>query len=112
MAEIVVETEREFAASLDTSNQRSTSTRFYRPELDVLRFFAFLMVFFAHVWPPRATAIVTRLGVPWSVIHGFINAGALGVFVFFMLSSYLITELLIREEAKTVIIHMKPYFLS
>jgi peptidoglycan/LPS O-acetylase OafA/YrhL len=113
MAEIaVVGTERELAASLDTANQRGDAgSRFYRPELDVLRFFAFLMVFFSHVWPPRATAIVSRLGVPWSLIHGFINAGALGVFVFFMLSSYLITELLVREKAKTGTIHIKAYYV-
>jgi peptidoglycan/LPS O-acetylase OafA/YrhL len=113
MAEIVVvEAERELAASLDPANQRGgAGSRFYRPELDVLRFFAFLMVFFSHVWPPRATAIVTRLGVPPSVIRGFINAGALGVFVFFMLSSYLITELLVREKAKTGTIHIKAYYL-
>ena len=47
MAEIVVvEAERELPASLDTANQRGgAGSRFYRPELDVLRFFAFLMVF-------------------------------------------------------------------
>jgi peptidoglycan/LPS O-acetylase OafA/YrhL len=113
MAEITaVGTERELAASLDTANQRGNAgSRFYRPELDVLRFFAFLMVFFSHVWPPRATAIVTRLGVPSSVIRGFINAGALGVFVFFMLSSYLITELLVREKKKTGTIHIKAYYM-
>jgi peptidoglycan/LPS O-acetylase OafA/YrhL len=113
MAEIVVVgPERELAVSLDTANQRGgAGSRFYRPELDVLRFFAFLMVFFSHVWPPRATAIVTRLGVPRSVIRGFIDAGALGVFVFFMLSSYLITELLVREKKKTGTIHIKAYYV-
>jgi len=113
MAEIVVVgTECELEASLDTSNQRSrTIVRFYHPELDVLRFFAFLMVFFSHVWPPRATAMVTRLGFPGSLIHGFINAGALGVFVFFMLSSYLITELLVREKQKTGTIHVRAFYV-
>jgi peptidoglycan/LPS O-acetylase OafA/YrhL len=54
---------------------------------------------------------VARLGVPGSLIHGFIDAGALGVFVFFLLSSYLITELLVREKQKTGTIHIKSYYV-
>jgi peptidoglycan/LPS O-acetylase OafA/YrhL len=96
--------------SLDVSN-RSAASRFYRPELDVLRFFAFLMVFFSHAWPPRATAIVSRLGVPLKVTFGLVNSGALGVYVFFMLSSYLITELLLREKQDTRTIHIKAYYV-
>ena len=96
--------------SLDSSTQSETS-RFYRPELDVLRFFAFLMVFFGHTWPPRATAIVSRLGVPLKVTAGLVNSGALGVYVFFMLSSYLITELLLREKRSTRTIHIRAYYV-
>jgi peptidoglycan/LPS O-acetylase OafA/YrhL len=101
MAEIVVGTERELEASLDRSNQRSRAmVRFYRPELDVLRFCAFLMVFFYH-------------GV--NRISGFFEAvrisGAFGVCLFFLLSSYLITELLEREETQSDTIHLRAFYI-
>ena len=112
MAKVMVRPGSELDASPDISNRRDSATsRFYRPELDVLRFFALVMVFVSHIWPQRATAIVTRLGVPLRLTRGFVNSGALGVFVFFMLSSYLITELLLREKEKTHTIHIKAYYV-
>ena len=78
-------------------------TAFYRPELDLLRFAAFLLVLSSHVVPgerefyqeagiadPVATAIV-------SVAAG----GAFGVDLFFALSSFLITTLLLKERDAT-----------
>ncbi len=65
---------------------------YYHPELDVLRFVAFLMVFSYH------TADYTHFDVvraPW--IHVVTTIGAFGVPVFFLLSAFLITELLLRE---------------
>jgi peptidoglycan/LPS O-acetylase OafA/YrhL len=101
----------ELETSADFSAQRERPTgRFYRPELDVLRFFAFLMVFGGHEWPPRATAIVNHLGIPVSIIRKMVEIGGLGVYVFFMLSSYLITELLLREKEKTSTIHVRAYY--
>lgn len=77
-----------------------TATRFYHPELDILRFFAFLMVFVHHSIPHEASFWIA-LGVPAglaSIIGGIGATGAFGVDVFFTLSSYLITELLLREK--------------
>ncbi len=79
---------------------RSSTARFYHPELDVLRFFAFLMVFCHHALP-HDPAFWTHLGVPSflaQIIAGIGATGAFGVSVFFVLSSYLITELLLREK--------------
>jgi peptidoglycan/LPS O-acetylase OafA/YrhL len=90
---------------------KSHFSRFYRPELDIMRFFAFLMVFFSHVWPHKATVIVNRLGVPTKLTLALIDSGAFGVFVFFMLSSYLITELLLREKDRTKTIHIRAYYV-
>jgi hypothetical protein len=36
---------------ITTSDRESSGARFYRPELDVLRFVAFLMVFATHALP-------------------------------------------------------------
>jgi peptidoglycan/LPS O-acetylase OafA/YrhL len=79
---------------------RTSTARFYHPELDVLRFFAFLIVFFHHAFPHDPT-FWTRLGVPLflaRVVAGIGATGAFGVSLFFVLSSYLITELLLREK--------------
>jgi peptidoglycan/LPS O-acetylase OafA/YrhL len=84
----------------ETASTRSSSARFYHPELDVLRFFAFLMVFLHHAFP-HDPAFWTKLGVPNAiaeVLAGTGATGAFGVSVFFVLSSYLITELLLREK--------------
>jgi len=60
--------------------------RFYRPELDALRLFAFLCVFSAHV------PIEARWAKPIR------DVGTFGMPVFFVLSAYLIVSLLLREK--------------
>ncbi len=66
--------------------------RFYRPELDMLRWFAFLMVFAAH-------ALLSFHGLlPAAVLSTLEGAGSCGVPIFFFLSAFLITELLRREK--------------
>ncbi len=69
------------------------------------------MVFFSHAWPQRGSSVLAGANVPLSLISGFFGSGALGVFVFFMLSSYLITELLLRERANTGTIHLRAYYV-
>ena len=66
------------------------SPRFYLPQLDGLRFLAFAVVFYHHFFP-YATA-ENR----WLVAMA--QAGRLGVDLFFVLSSFLITSLLLREK--------------
>jgi peptidoglycan/LPS O-acetylase OafA/YrhL len=67
-----------------------TSSRFYLPQLDGLRFLAFAAVFCHHFFPYKSG------GNPWLVAMG--EAGRLGVDLFFVLSSFLITSLLLREK--------------
>lgn len=77
------------------------STRFYRPELDALRFFAFLGVFTFHViprdpsWYSQHRFLPQMLVSPLCAVAG---SGAFGVDLFFVLSAYLITVLLLRER--------------
>ena len=72
---------------------------FYRPGLDILRAFAFLLVFIAH-------GLAQNIDKP-TELGAIARAGEFGVCVFFFLSSYLITELLLREkrDTSTIVIH-------
>jgi len=64
--------------------------RYYRPELDVLRFMAFLMVYVGHTLSVDGSAPALL-----KALKGF---AGLGVPLFFALSAYLVTELLTMEE--------------
>lgn len=71
--------------------------RFYRPELDALRFFAFLGVFLHHAH------------TTWRSPISFI--GQLGVSVFFLLSAYLIVAILLREKESTGTVHLGRFIV-
>src|SRR6185437_414892 len=72
--------------------------KFYMPQLDVMRFFAFLAVFILHCLP---TVVVSshsgRTRIIALLAETIESSGHNGVGLFFLLSSYLITELLTRE---------------
>jgi peptidoglycan/LPS O-acetylase OafA/YrhL len=76
------------------------AARFYRPELDMLRFFAFFGVFFYHTAMfPAAFFAKHHLPASFGIFENSVaEAGAFGVDLFFALSAYLITELLLREK--------------
>jgi peptidoglycan/LPS O-acetylase OafA/YrhL len=91
-----------------TATQRvEAESRFYRPELDALRFGAFALVFLAHAMPDPASLppALRRLCAGLSEGLGF------GVDLFFVLSSYLITELLLREYARKQRIDVKAFWV-
>jgi peptidoglycan/LPS O-acetylase OafA/YrhL len=92
-----------------TSASRQTSPRFYLPELDGLRFFAFLAVFLCHV---RPDFIVHRQfhGLGLTLLASAWDAGSFGVDLFFALSAYLITELLTRENEMFGHLNVKAFY--
>ena len=81
------------------------ASRYYRPELDVLRFFAFLLVFIHHTFP------IDFSHVRFHLANALEEAGAAGVCLFFTLSAFLITELLLREQETTGTIHIRAFYL-
>ena len=76
-----------------TTNQ----SRFYHPELDCLRFVAFLAVFIYHIEQQFHTVVRLNSPAEWMLMCVF-NSGIFGVDLFFCLSSFLITMLLLREH--------------
>jgi len=86
---------------------------FYKPELDSLRFVAFLGVFVFHAMP-RTAEFYTASGIPAilaAVICGAISSGAHGVDLFFALSAYLITSLLMRERETTGRLDVRNFYI-
>jgi peptidoglycan/LPS O-acetylase OafA/YrhL len=81
-------TAKEFAKIRESSVPALEPRYFYLSELDSLRFFAFLAVFVDHLCLLsgfRSLAVISHIG-------------AHGVDLFFTLSAYLLTELMIREK--------------
>src|SRR5262245_41344043 len=93
--------------------EKTRATRFYSPELDVLRFFAFFGVFVFHA-APRNTEFYAGAGFPsWlsTFLISTFGAGAYGVDLFFALSAYLITSLLLRERSATGNLDLRGFYI-
>ena len=86
--------------------------RFYQPELDGLRFYAFLGVFVCHTLPSSG-----RLSIAGCICRcrgcgaAIAKSGAAGVDLFFALSAFLITVLLLRERQQTGGISLRLFYL-
>lgn len=76
--------------------------RFFYHNLDVLRFFAFLLVFISHL------PILSTSGLLNFVAN---QAGVLGVQLFFVISGFLITGLLLNEQKETATISLRKFYL-
>lgn len=89
------------------------SAPFYRPELDTLRFFAFLAVFITHTCRYPAEFFLQHHSPAWlaDALPKIIRSGAYGVDLFFALSAYLITELLLREKEQRGALDVKAFYV-
>jgi peptidoglycan/LPS O-acetylase OafA/YrhL len=88
------------------------SGRFYRPELDVVRFLAFFLVFLSHSLPRGLDSRTAAL--PKGVAQVLITCGSasgFGLSLFFTLSAYLICELLLREREATGVVQAKQFYI-
>ncbi|WP_316801838.1 acyltransferase [Pedobacter nototheniae] len=83
-----------------------TINRYYKPELDLLRFFAFLFVFFTH---RMDLAPIDPTKYYWT--HHLSLVGVFGVPLFFFLSAFLITELLSKEQDQFGKINVKSFYI-
>ena len=100
----------------------TTNNTIYFKNLDALRFFAVFMVFFAHAYEgwcgwfnKPGFLTVNNNYKEFSFVGEIINRGILnggfGVDVFFLISGFLITFLLLKEKEKTQKIHIPNFFI-
>src|ERR1700722_6349671 len=88
-----------------------STRRFYQPELDGLRFYAFLGVYVFHTIPSQPQ-FYTGVHLPLPKLCGaFVRSGSAGVDLFFALSAYLITSLLLRERQQTGGILLRSFYI-
>jgi peptidoglycan/LPS O-acetylase OafA/YrhL len=105
--------ETKIAESLPDSSPSKVGqpSRFYRPELDALRFFAFLAVFLFHALndsPSSKLASMHWVAIAESI---FQESCRFGLCLFFFLSSYLITALLQLEKLRTGTVNLRSFYI-
>lgn len=81
----------------------------YFPNLDGLRFYAFLAVFFAHSFWTEFDYM--RLNPAFHFLKEVAYKGVLGVNFFFVLSGFLITYLLLEEKAATGKVNIPAFYM-
>ncbi len=96
----------------NTEPRGSAPPHFYRPELDVLRLFAFLCVYFTHTSRPPIHPGDPAWEVSLKQVCALLQeTGSFGMCIFFLLSAYLITELLQRERQSTGDVHLRAFYV-
>jgi peptidoglycan/LPS O-acetylase OafA/YrhL len=93
--------------------ERVSAARFYLPELDVLRFIAFLAIFLQHAFQKTPAYYFPDLHENWvgRAVAILAWSGGYSVDVFFMLSAFLITQLLMREQQMTGTLNVRRFYL-
>lgn len=85
---------------------------YYRPELDVVRFLAFILVFISHELPnepdPRFDSVLKGFA---PILYATAHTCEFGLSLFFTLSAFLICELLLRERATAGTVGIKQFYI-
>jgi peptidoglycan/LPS O-acetylase OafA/YrhL len=81
----------------------------YLPNLDALRFMAFLAVFMAHAYHPVWGGM--KIGAAAKGIRDWMQVGVLGVNFFFVLSGFLISRLLLIEKEAMLKLNVFKYYV-
>ncbi|MBP8115058.1 MAG: acyltransferase, partial [Chitinophagaceae bacterium] len=96
-------------------NQTTTAVttkkeKIFFPNLDGLRFFSFIIVFFSHIFATQYDYIKEE---GWyQLFKGrLFGDGDMGVSFFFVLSGFLITYLLIKEKQLTGKVHISSFYI-
>jgi peptidoglycan/LPS O-acetylase OafA/YrhL len=76
------------------------------PSLDGLRAVSIFMVVIGH-----CSKTITGLSNSTYMLLGFIGSGRVGVSIFFVISGFLITTLLVREQLSTHTISLKDFYI-
>jgi peptidoglycan/LPS O-acetylase OafA/YrhL len=88
-------------------DSKASGNKTYFPGLNSLRFFAALLVIIHHIEFVKA-----KLGLPNRMDIVFFQRGHYGVVLFFVLSGFLITYLLLEENRDTGQISIKKFYLK
>jgi peptidoglycan/LPS O-acetylase OafA/YrhL len=95
---------------MESSN--ASTERYYRPELDVVRFIAFMLVFLHHSLPhsgsPRIESFLNKFT---PIYYDFTQASEFGLSLFFTLSAFLICELLLRERKAVGTVRVSQFYI-
>ena len=92
-----------FAYGISRLIMRMQNSQNYDSGIDVVRFFAFFLVFFHHFVYRGGNSITNAPSTYWQnqVVDAIAFFGSEGVTIFFCLSGYLLSKLLIRELTET-----------
>lgn len=92
-----------------TTPASSPSPGYYVPQLDGLRYFAFLLVFLSHL--PLAESLLVEAPPLRALLVAFNRFGWVGVDLFLVLSAFLITNLLLLEQQRCGRFSLKDFYI-